>query len=129
MTRKLAGWILFVSLCMGGACGAQENGNGSGNSVPGSLGGPACAASCSNGCGTSKNCFTRLWAWATYRALPQSAASIRIHNLVPSCSPPNWSFFAFEIEPPMIPPNALTTRPPSVAAPNNDNPETEPIRD
>jgi hypothetical protein len=29
----------------------------------------------------------------------------------------------------MIPPNALTTRPPSVAAPNNDNPETEPIRD
>jgi hypothetical protein len=61
--------------------------------------------------------------------LPESAASIRIHSLVPSCSPHVWTFFAFEIEPPMIPPDALHARSPSVAAQNNDNPETEPIRD
>jgi hypothetical protein len=40
---------------------------------------------------------------------------------VPSCNPPVWTFFAHEIEPPVIPASAFATRPPSVAADNNDS--------
>jgi hypothetical protein len=119
MTRNLAGWTLLVGLCLGGPCAAQERVT----PAPAHFGGAGGCGQC--GCGESKNFCAKLWVWATYRALPESAASIRCCNRVPTCSPPVWAFFARDIEPPDIPHGALSVRPPSVAAQTNDNLEQE----
>ncbi len=134
MTRTLAGWTLVFSLWAGGVCGAQGYGtpaqvNGASpggppaavnGAAPGGVAAPATggmyAGPCCNApCAPQQNCWARLCGFLTYRALPQSAASSHIHNVVPTCSPPVWAFFAHDIEPPVIPASAFAHRPPSVA--------------
>jgi hypothetical protein len=138
MTRTLTGWTLVFAFGVVGICRAQDNGtpaavNGAAGAKPQALNavvaspsgnGPFVAGPCCNsGCPMSKNFCARLWGWMSYRALPQSADSIRLCNRVPSCSPPVWAFFTHDIEPPVIPAAALQQRQPSVAGDDNGNRE------